>query len=657
MKSERDLQYLELLSKLHKNINECCTEIINSQAILNMPKGTEHFVSDLHGEYESFSHTLKNASGVISNYIDEMFGNTLMHDEKSELATLVYYPKEKLDMLKIENILLDDWYRVNFFRLLTICKRVSSKYTRSKVRKALPKNFEYILEELIQEDSHAIHKHDYYNQIIDTIIRLDRAEPFIIAICELIQRLAVDHLHVIGDIFDRGSQADKILDYLINYHSIDIEWGNHDISWMGAASGCEALICNVIRISAKYNNLHTIEEGYGINLVPLATFAMETYRDDDCLLFLPEDAENMKKKETELVAKMHKAITILQFKLEAEIINRRPEYNMQNRNLLKNVNLEDMTVEVEGEIYPLKDRNLPTVYPGEPCALSNEERELIEKLKYSFINSIKLQEHIKFLYNKGSMYLVFNDNLLFHGSIPLLENGDYKPVEFKGRVYKGKELLDMFEKLARQARYAKIGSEEKLAGLDAMWYLWCGSNSPLFGKNKMTTFERYFVNSSDPELFKETENFYNKYRNNKEMCIKILSDFGLGQNGENSHIINGHTPIKVKKGESPVKAEGRTVVIDGGYSKAYQKVTGIAGYTLISNSQGMLVAAHEPFVSRSEAIKNSSDMVSSTIYIERYPYRKKVGDTDIGKGIKKQIEDLEYLLQAYRDGVLKEKFS
>ena len=649
---EETLKYLRLLSMSYKNINEASGEIINLLAVMNMPKGTEHFLSDVHGEYEAFSHVLRNASGVIKNYIDELFGDNLMAWEKWELATLVYYPQKMLDEVRKTEQDMSDWYKIHLLRLIRICKRVSSKYTRSKVRKALPVEFAYIMEELIHEDADRIHKNAYYNEIIHTIIRLERAGHFIVAISQLIQRLAVDHLHMIGDIFDRGRDADRIMDLLCHYHSLDFQWGNHDISWMGAASGSDALICNVIRISARYQNLHTIEEGYGINLVPLATFAMEAYRDDDCARFLPETLSEgcQDQKELALIAKMHKAITIMQFKVEAQLIARRPEYHMEDRVMLSRIHYEKKTVRIGGQDYALSDAAFPTIDPADPLALTGEEQSVLEKIRFSFMNSPKLREHVRLLFNQGSMYTVFNDNLLFHGCIPLRADGGYKETCFCGEALSGKDLLDRVETIVRQGHFGREGSEQRQKGLDLMWYLWCGSDSPLFGKDRMTTFERYFTDAK--ELYEEGRDDYYKLRNDEGICRAILSSFGI--NPDKGRIINGHVPVKVAKGESPVKANGRLIVIDGGFAKAYQAVTGIAGYTLISNSQGLLLASHEPFVSIDSAVRREGDVLGGTEYIEKYPVRKKVGDTDVGTKLKASIKDLECLLYAYRNGLLKE---
>ncbi len=647
-----EMKYLQLLSQNYSNINRASSEIVNLKAILNLAKGTEHFVSDIHGELESFRHVLKNASGVIKNHIEEIFGATLREAEKKSLATLIYYPEQKLEQIaKIETD-MKDWYKITLHRLIHICKVVSSKYTRSKVRKALPQDFAYIIEELLHEDSIGSDKQMYYSEIINTIIELDQADRFIIALALLIQRLSIDQLHVIGDIYDRGPKAAKIMDILSEYHSVDIQWGNHDISWMGAAAGCQALICNVLRIQARYANLDTIEEDYGINLIPLATFAMEQYANDPCTRFEPKITEGMlSDKDFNMIAKMHKAIAVMQFKAEAQIIKRHPEFHMDNRLLLGKINLEKGTVAIEGVEYKLNDTNFPTIDPQDPYAFTKEEEEVLAKIKSSFINSEKLQAHTRLLFSKGSMYKVFNSNLLFHGCIPMNEDGSLKTVTFQGRRYVGKSYLDAVERSVREGYFGKPHSEQKRDCMDLIWYLWCGADSPLFGKKKMTTFERYFVD--DKTSHEEVKNPYYNLRNDESVCETILSDFGLMP--KTSHIINGHVPVKVKKGESPIKANGRLIVIDGGFAKAYQKETGIAGYTLIYNSHGLLLVSHEPFESTENAILQERDIFSSKVALQYSKERIRVKDTDIGKNIQRRINDLEKLLFAYRSGVIKER--
>lgn len=650
--TQEELRYLQLLSKNYPTINSASSEIINLQAILNLPKGTEHFVSDIHGEYESFSHVLRNASGVIKDQINIIFGNTLRDCEKKALATLIYYPERKLSIVSKTEPDINDWYKITLHRLIMICKVVSSKYTRSKVRKALPKEFAYIIEELLHEYDRGADKQMYYNEIIDTIICLYQADRFIIAISHLIQRLAIDRLHIIGDIYDRGPNAAKIMDMIADYHSVDIQWGNHDVSWMGAAAGCQALICNVVRIQARYANLDTIEEDYGINLIPLATFAMEKYADDPCIRFLPKNSpeDELTDKETQLIAKMHKAIAIMQFKFEAQIIKRHPEFKMENRLLLDKIDWEKGTIMIDGEEYVLNDLSFPTVDPANPYELTPEEQDVMDKIKSSFVNSEKLQSHTRMMFTKGSMYSIFNSNLLFHGGIPMNDDGSLKVVSFRGSHCRGKEYLDAVERAIREGYFNVSHSAEKRSCMDLTWYMWCGEDSPLFGKKKMTTFERYFID--DKKSHKEISNPYYEFRNDEKVCIEVLKDFGL--NPETSRIINGHVPVKVSKGESPIKANGRLFVIDGGFAKAYQKVTGIAGYTLIYNSHGLVLVSHEPFESVDKAIEEEKDILSSTVALQYSQARIRVLDTDIGREIKKNICDLEKLLYAYNKGILKE---
>lgn len=650
-----ELKYLKLLSNQHPTIADACTEVINLQAILNLPKGTEHFLSDIHGEYEPFVHVLKNASGVIKRKIDDIFGNSLSQRDRKSLATLIYYPEQKIDLELKREQNIEDWYKITLYRLIEICRYVSLKYTRSKVRKALPKDFAYIIEELLHEQPNHMDKEEYYNEIIKTIISVGRAKEFIVAISKLIQKLVIDRLHIIGDIFDRGPGADIIMDTLLNYHSVDIQWGNHDIVWMGAAAGSEACIATVLRICARYANLSTIEDGYGINLLPLATFAMDFYNDDECACFKPriENGKVYSDKDVDLMSKMHKAITIIQFKLEGEIIKRRPCFKMEDRLLLNKINYEEGTINLEGKIYDLKDSKFSTINPENPYELIPEEIELVEKLKSSFINSEKLQKHVSFLFAKGSMYLKHNTNLLYHGCIPLNEDGSFKKVSIgvSGLEYSGKAYLDRLEILVREGYFYKNNPEAKLYGMDIIWYLWNGVDSPLFGKDKMTTFERYFIENK--ETHEEKKNYYFDLEDDEKACNMIFKEFGLDP--KVSHIINGHVPVKIKEGESPIKANGKLLVIDGGFSRAYQPQTGIAGYTLIYNSYGLLLASHEPFESTQKAIEEEKDILSTTVVLEQEVERKRVGDTDIGEELKYQIQDLELLLDAYRKGIIKEQ--
>ncbi|MBE6245916.1 MAG: fructose-1,6-bisphosphatase [Bacteroidales bacterium] len=651
---KRDLKYLQLLSKSFPTIQAASTEIINLEAILNLPKGTEHFVTDLHGEHEAFQHVLKNASGVIKRKVEDIFGHSLRETEKSELCTLIYYPEEKLKIIKIreKERALHEWYKVILMRLVKVCSNVSTKYTRSKVRKAMPQEYEYIIQELLHESkSGEANKHNYITAIVETIISTGRADHFIIAICNLIQRLTIDSLHIIGDIYDRGPGAHIILDILENYHNWDVQWGNHDLVWMGAAAGSKACVANVVRMCSRYANFKILEEGYGINLLPLVTFAMDVYGDDPCTIFRPKgsDAEGLNPKQTRLVAQMHKAITIMQFKLEYEIISRRPEFGMDDRNLLHLIDRERGVIVLDGKEYPLRDDDFQTVDPADPYKLTPDEERVINRLTNNFVNSAHLAKHMQLLYSHGALYLVRNSNLLFHGSVPLNEDGSFKSLNIQGKDYAGKALFDKIDQIVRQAYFETEKSAVKQFAQDFVWYLWCGPVSPPFDKNRMATFERYFL--SDKEAQKEHKGWYNIHKNNKEICEKILAEFGI--EGEPSHIINGHIPVKTTKGESPIKAGGRLLVIDGGYSKPYQAETGIAGYTLIYNSYGLRLVQHEPFESTQIAIEQGKDIISETIVVEFVERRKFVRDTDIGKKLIDQIDDLKQLLVAFRKGQIR----
>lgn len=645
-----NLKYLKLLSKQYPSIASASTEIINLEAILNLPKGTEHFLADIHGESEQFVHVLRNGSGAIRRKIDELYNNSLLDSEKRSLATLVYYPEQKLEIVLKQEDNISDWYRINLYRLIELCRYVSSKYTRSKVRKALPKDFSYILEELLHEDSDNKNKHGYYDGIINTIIEIERAKEFITALCHLIQRFVIDRLHIIGDIFDRGPRPDIIIDTLIDYHSVDIQWGNHDILWMGAACGNTTSIANVLRIATRYSNLDVIEDIYGINILPLATFALKQYQDDPCTSFIPKNNDkNYGTSEIQLVAKMHKAITIIQFKLEYEIIKRRPEFKLDHRLLLDKINYNEGTISLNDQTYELSDKLFPTVNPEKPFELTPEERKLIDKLQLSFLNSDKLQKHVLFLFNKGSIYLTYNSNLLFHGCIPLNKDMTFKSMILNGESYKGKALLDTFDCLAREGYFSKRNSLEKQYGMDILWYLWTGECSSLFGKKDMATFERYFIKNEETHI--EKKNPYYEFRDSEEICNMIFKEFNL--NPSESRIINGHVPVKDRFGESPVKSNGKLIVIDGGFAKAYRKETGISGYTLIYNSYGLQLICHESFRSIEDAFSKETDIHSSMRIVEKLD-RKKVGDTDIGKDLKNQINDLKLLLDAYRKGLINE---
>ncbi len=646
---EKELKYLKILSKQYPSISKASTEIINLEAILNLPKGTEHFISDIHGEYEAFVHVLKNGSGVIKRKIEELFSSTIRESEKKTLATLVYYPEQKLELIEKEEDNIDDFYRIYIYRLVELCKYASSKYTKSKVRKLLPEDFKYIIEELLNENVEQVHKQNYYKSIVETIISIDRAKEFIIAISKVIQKLVVDRLHIVGDIYDRGPRPDIVIDTLMDYHSVDVQWGNHDILWMGAASGEKTCIANALRISARYSNLDIIEDIYGINILPLATFSLETYKDDPCTCFMPK-GEEISTKQKSLVAKMHKAISIIQFKLEGEIINRRPEFEMNHRLLLNKINYDEGTINIKGKDYKLKDNNFPTIDKNNPYKLTKEEEIVIEKLVSSFKNSEKLQKHVSFLFSKGSIYLVSNGNLLIHGCVPLNEDKSFMKMKLQGKEYRGRELMDKMETLSREGYFFKDKTKQKQYGMDIMWYLWTGQCSSLFGKDDMTTFERYFI--EDKETHKENKNPYFTLREDEDICNKIFDEFGLDIN--ESHIINGHVPVESKNGESPIKSNGRVIAIDGGFSRAYQKKTGIAGYTLIYNSQNLQLISHEPFTSTEEAIVNESDILSTTMLVEHKLSRKTVKDTDAGKKLLDEVKDLKLLLMAYKKGIIKE---
>ncbi len=651
--SDEELRYLELLARHYPTVQKASSEIINLNAILSLPKGTEHFLSDLHGEYEAFTHLLHSGSGVIRRRIGELFRDSLRDAEKNSLATLIYYPEEKLKQLRNGGQESDEWFRLTLHRLVRVCRSVSSKYTRSKVRKALPPDFAYVIEELLHEDENEPNKQQYYDGIIDSIISTGRAGAFITELCILIRRLTIDRLHIVGDIFDRGPHPDLILDTLMQYRDVDIQWGNHDILWMGAALGSLPLIATLVRISARYDNLSTIEDAYGINLLPLATFAMQVYGDDPCTVFRPKRTEERSyhEEEARLVAQMHKAMAVIQFKLEGELIRRRPDFRMNDRVLLEKIDYTKGTIRLGNRVYPLLDRNFPTVDPADPCRLSPQEEEVMQRLRASFLKSQKLQRHLKFLIDRGSMYLKFNHNLLYHGCIPMTEEGEFRRMKIDGSFYAGKALLDKFDEVVRQCYYDRSQLDEDNPGLDYLYYLWPGPDSPLFGKTRMATFERYFL--EDKETHVEGNNPYFTMRDQEELSLKILKEFGL--EGEASRIINGHVPVKLKKGEDPVKGNGRMIVIDGGMARAYQPVTGIAGYTLIYNSYGLLLAAHEPFCSRREAIEKESDIVSDLRVLEQSASRKLVGDTDIGERLRREMADLERLLAAYRKGLIRER--
>ena len=643
----RDLDYLKLLSKEFPTIKAASSEIINLKAICGLPKGTEYFFSDLHGEYDAFIHLLRSASGVIREKINETFDLLISEEEELALANLIYYPKKGVQQAKKDGRFNEDWQKITIYRLVRICKQCASKYTRSKVRKKMPKEFAYIIDELLHVDYNDDNKKVYYEEIIHSINDGGIGDEFIIMLCDLVQNLAIDNLHIIGDIYDRGPRPDIILEELRRSHDVDIQWGNHDISWMGAACGNLACISNVLRIAIRYNCFDLLEDGYGINLRPLSVFAERVYGNDPCEIFMPKslDENIYDSVDPVLAAKMHKAISIIQFKVEGQIIKRRPEFDMNDRLQITCIDFAKGTVAIGGKEYPMKDMLLPTVDPKDPLKLTKEEEELMRTLQMSFKHSTDLQRHIKFVYSHGGMYKCCNSNVLYHGCIPMKENGEFDELKINGIIYSGKRLLKYIEDIVKMAYFLPDGDPMKEWCMDFVWYLWCGPKSPVFGKDKMATFESYFV--ADKATHKEHMNPYYKLSQKEEICDKILKEFGLPVTG--SHIINGHVPVKLKDGESPIKGNGKLYVIDGGLSKAYQPKTGIAGYTLIFNSHYLALAEHKPFDPNQESTPKVE-------IVERMQKRVMVADTDIGKRLKAQIEDLYELVAAYRGGVLKENF-
>ena len=648
-----DARYLRLLAEKFPTISSAATEIINLEAILSLPKGTEHFLSDLHGESTAFTHVLKNASGVIRRKVDEVFGMTMREADKNELCTLIYYPEEKLKLVRETEKDLDDWYRITLHQVVEVARVVSVKYSRSKVRKLLTEDFAYVIEELLHESVTEADRQDYYNAIINSIVDINRADELIVAICNLIHALVIDTLHIVGDIFDRGPGAGKIMELLCNYHDFDIQWGNHDIEWMGAAAGNAALISTVLRVSIRYANVETLEEGYSINLLPLATLAIDTYGNDPCTQFLTKDFENNPrlKRSAMLMARMHKAISIIQFKLEGQIIKRHPEYHMDDRLLLDKIDPEKGTIRIGDKDYPLTDTYLPSIDWNDPYKLCPGEQIVMDQLLHSFRHSERLQKHLRCLYQHGSLFLTRNNCLLYHAAIPLNGDGSFKEVEVRGKKYKGRELMENIDQVIREAYFAPVGTALRNDSLDYMWYLWCGADSPLYHKDKMTTFERYFI--ADKETYKEVKGAYYVRANEKETCARILEEFGLDP--KKSRIINGHTPVRTLKGETPVRAGGMRLVIDGGFSKPYHETTGIAGYTLIYNSHGIQLVEHESFETKEKAIREGTD-IHSRVQLEEFKYhRMLVRDTDRGHELEEQILNLQKLLMAYRHGVIKEK--
>lgn len=652
--ADLDLRYLNLLSKSFPTVAAASTEIINLEAILNLPKGTEHFLTDIHGEDEAFRHVLKNASGTIRRKVDEIFGTSLREEERQELCTLIYYPKEKLKLVRRSEPNMAEWYQITLNRLVKVCQNISSKYTRSKVNKALPKDFSYIIQELLHETEADPNKAAYFGQIIHTIISTMRADAFIVELSHLIQRLAIDSLHIVGDIYDRGPGAHIIMDTLCDYHNVDIQWGNHDLLWMGAYAGNEASMANVVRICLRYANLDTLEEGYGVNLLPLATFAMEQYADSPLEVFNPKIkfvSKYYTNKELRIISQMHKAISVIQWKLEHDIIKRNPEYGMEDRDRLHLIDFENGTVRIDGTDYKMKDWHFPTVDPKDPYRLTEDEVSIVRHMHASFVGSEKLRRHIRLMLTHGSFYLARNNNLLYHASIPLGADGMFKEVTVRGEKFHGRALLDRLDRLVQSA--CRKGDEEnpdKQYSVDYMWYLWCGPESPSFDKSRMATFERYLLTDKGPQ--KEEKGWYYRLSDSEDTCRMILREFGLDP--EKGHIINGHVPVKIIKGEKPVKAGGKLLVIDGGFSKAYQPETGIAGYTLVFHSRGLQLVQHNPFESRQKAIEEGSDIISNTVLSQWGSTRLRVRDTDMGQELKAQVKDLHNLLYAYRHGLIRE---
>jgi fructose-1,6-bisphosphatase-3 len=650
-----DLRYLRLLARDFPTVSSVSTEIINLEAILHLPKPTEHFLADLHGEHEAFQHILRNASGNIKRKVNEIFGETISPDEKKELCTLIYYPEEKLKLVRLSGVDLEEYYTTSLNRLIVVCRDISSKYTRSKVRKSLPEEYAYIIEELLHEANDNIqNKQAYFNVIIRTIIGTGRAGHFITALCYLIQRLVIDRLHILGDIFDRGPGAHHIMDALCEYHHLDITWGNHDVLWMGAAAGNTCCIASVLRLSLRDANTTTLEDGYAINMVPLATFAMEQYADDPCEIYQPrvdEERTNFNEKDVRLIAQMHKAISVIEFKLSGQIAMQHPEWNMMDRCLMEFIDKERGTITIDGKDYEMKDKLWPTLDPEHPYDLTPEEQDVIDRLRHSFVRSERLQNHVNCLLMRGGMYMIYNSNLMFHAAIPINEDGSMREVVFDGVPVKGKELLKKVERMARTAFDNDVEPEVRNKYADFFWYLWCGPESPLFGKARMATFERYLLD--DKEVQKEPKGWYYILRDNADVCDRILDEFGV--KGNHRHIINGHVPVRVFKGETPIKADGRLMVIDAGFSKIYHNRTGIAGYTLVYHSRGFELVQLTPFTSREEAVLNGTDIHGTINIVEMVGEREKVRDTDIGRGIMVKIADLERLLYAYRKGVIKER--
>ena len=652
--SPGELHYLKILSKQYPTVQSASNEAIRLEAILNLPKGTEHFMSDIHGEHEAFLHILNSSSGEVREKLKECFGDSLSKDDRRNLATLIYYPEAKLAMVAAEEADMDTWYHVTIRQLVQFCFSVTVKHTRAKVRSYIPAGYEHLIDELISLCNEKGTLREQYDTIIASVIRLGQANSVIKAICEVIKSLTCDHLHIVGDIFDRGPRADIVMDSLMACHSVDIQWGNHDVLWMGAASGSRTLVATVLSNSIRYNNLDVIETGYGISLRPLSVFANEVYKHCDTHCFkvklTGDDADQYSEKDKLLSARMYKAITMILFKLEGQKALRRPEFNMADRLLLDKINYENKTITIGGSVYPMEDCDFPTVDPNNPYELSEEESHVIDQLTDSFRHSEKLQRHVRFLYSKGSMYKVHNGNLLFHGCVPMTEEGTLLSFTIGGKERSGREFLDYADRTARKAYYDKKGTPEREFGMDFLWWLWAGRNSPIFGRDRMTTFERRFI--KDESTWTEPKNPYYAFYHDPDVCGMLLKEFGL--EGNHCHIINGHVPVKAKKGESPIKGGGKLLVIDGGFSRAYQSTSGIAGYTLIFNSRHLRMVSHQPFAGRKEALMRNRDIDNDSVIFETLEKRMKVSETDEGIDLQAQVDDLVHLMEAYRSGAVAE---
>jgi len=646
--SDEHLRYLRLLSQKYQTVAAAASEIIRIEALLRLPKGTEHFMSDLHGEHEAFVHILNSASGVIREKIDTVLGPDVPAEERAELATLVYYPNQKLPELKARQPDLHAWYRLTLLRLIDLCRFVSSKHTRDHVRRCLPQNCGYILDELLHAHFEDHDKDQYYGEIIESILRYDRADAYIVRFCEVIKRLAVDRLHIVGDLFDRGPRPDRILDSLMAHHQVDIQWGNHDVVWMGAAAGSPLCIMTVLKTTLAYNNLDTLEGGYGISLRQLERFAQSTYADSDVSRWIPHADPRTAAGDLTAAAQMHKAVTVMMLKLEAQVIARNPDFDLQGRDFLNHIDFAAGTVDYHGTVYPLLDCDFPTVDPAAPTTLTAEEGHVIAGLVRSFAESERLQRHVQFLYAHGAFYKICNGNLLYHGAVPMTEDGAFAAIRFEGVARSGKQLFDYCDRRARQGYSAPPGSPARLAGQDFLWYLWCGAKSPLFGRSAMTTFERLYI--ADPTAHREIKDPYYRHIAALDTAERILREFGLA--GAGCHIVNGHVPVRAIEGESPIKGGGRLIIIDGGFCRAYHQRTGIAGYTLVYNSRGLILRTHQPFESAEKAIHEDEDIASKSEYIYTAPQRILVRDTDEGGRKQALIRDLCALVEAYQTGVL-----